>query len=104
MFKSVQGDDGKFYVVYAEGKAIGTRQSIIGYETDAKAKRRIRDLMAKQIVTAPTVAEIVEQVKVTAITSPSDLREVFIQRGVYPAVPKRFYNMTRRAKFYARAG
>lgn len=38
----------RYYVIFAEGPATGTRENITGYDTEEKAKRRIRDLKRKE--------------------------------------------------------
>ncbi len=39
----------RFYVVFADGPRVGTRENIVGYDTEAKAKRRIRDLEKRNV-------------------------------------------------------
>lgn len=38
----------RFYVCFVDGPQVGLRENIVGYETEAKAKRRIRDLKRKE--------------------------------------------------------
>jgi hypothetical protein len=92
----------RYYVTFAEGPATGTRENIAGYDTEEKAKRRIRDLKRKEAEKIEAAAHC-ENVAVPAIIDPpwfgkplaTETRPVtpaiVRQVGCYPAISKHAY-------------
>lgn len=84
-YKAVSGDDGAFYITYADGPQIGTRVSLTPYKNKDSAQRRIRELVKRENIMAHAV---IEAPRVVVPTVPAFA-------GVYPAVPKRAYRHRR---------